>query len=181
MVTTIQASTPPINGQAAPEVRLVTIKVIDAKKEMIEIQAPLANVLHEIKESGGVGMFELQTGQQTPARQVIVQSVDQNEQGIHSLTVKTVRSEDILRVDLELVPKNLPEEVTAHRAQAVRLTRRLKVRGKLRDLPKRIMVDLSALDHHETICASDILLPKGVELLSPKDAALFTIRTIERV
>jgi large subunit ribosomal protein L25 len=92
------------------------------------------------------------------------------------MIVREVQPEDFIRVEVELALKSLPDAVRSKNATAVRLQKRVKVRSRVRDLPKKIMVDLSDLSVSETLTAGDIDLPKGVELVTPSDAKLFTLR-----
>jgi hypothetical protein len=178
-VTTVHASLPPKSSAKAStaKAKLVHLNLIDRDGKIEEIEASLAEILHAVKDSGGVGVFELQNGDAEP-KMVIVQKVEKDGQAITEMTLREVRPEDYIRVEVEVAPTSLPDVVKGKKAEAVRLKRRVKVRARVKDLPRTIKVDLSEMTVSETMKAGDLNLPKGVELITPKDADLFTVRTV---
>jgi hypothetical protein len=166
---------PPKSKGGSPKASLVHLKLVDRAGRVQELDASLPEILQAVRESGGAGVFELQNGKAAPVL-VIVQKVEKNGDQITEMIVREVQPEDFIRVEVELALKSLPDAVRSKNATAVRLQKRVKVRSRVRDLPKKIMVDLSDLSVSETLTAGDIDLPKGVELVTPSDAKLFTLR-----
>lgn len=108
----------------------------------------------------------------------------------HSLT------DEVLHVDLYHPPADRPItlEVPVHlHGEAMgrksggivsQFREEVEIHGPSEMIPERIELDISELDIHDSLHASDISLPEGVELLTPPEALIVTVlapRKVEEV
>ncbi len=146
------------------------------------IQAQLADLRKAVQDAHGVGKFDLVLDKDKPCS-VIVQEVSRDSvsrQLLH-MTLMEVHDGDVVKVDVPLVAAGVPDAVDKNLATLTAPTTHLKIRCKMKDAPESIEVDVSGLQEGESLSAGDLVLPKGVELLSSPDATLFSVQKLRQM
>jgi large subunit ribosomal protein L25 len=92
-----------------------------------------------------------------------------------------VGEDDVLKLDVQIVPMGTPEPVALGEAMLTQPTTTVKLRGKVADMPEQLEVDVSQLKIGESIHAGELPLPPGVDLISSPESTLFTVQVIRAV
>ena len=113
-----------------------------------------------------------------PARRVLVREVQRHpvsEQALH-VDLFAISMTETTRAEVPLHFVGEAPAVTQLDGTLVRSLESVEVEALPTDLPARLDIDLSTIvDLHTVVHASDLVLPPGVILLTPLDAALVTV------
>lgn len=157
----------------------IPMAFVERNHETIPIQAPSHELREAMRHTDGRGTLELDFDGHK--RKAIVKSVDHDAlkgELIH-ITLQEVSEDDQVRVDIPVVAVGHNDDADTNGIQVTAVTDVLKVKGKLKDIPEKIEVDISRLSVGEHISAGEAALPEGVELVSAADATLFTVSYIQ--
>ncbi|RYG35338.1 hypothetical protein EON81_13030 [bacterium] len=91
-----------------------------------------------------------------------------------SLTLQRVSEDDVVTMEVPVVADGIPESVNDGHSTLSFPTPTVQLKGALHDLPEEIHVDVSKLEGHDKLLASDLVLPKGVTLQTSPDAVVAT-------
>jgi large subunit ribosomal protein L25 len=157
---------------------ILPIDFIEKGKGATKIQCPLEALRKALAESRGVGLFDLKIRGDGQLRHVIVKRVlkDDESQRVKHLTLQEISDDDRIQVHVPVTPKGRPRPTTTGSAVLTNVNGYVRVKGRLAQLPDKLAVDVDHLDLHECVCAKDLDLPKGVELLTAEDTVLFELR-----
>jgi large subunit ribosomal protein L25 len=128
-----------------------------------------------------LGRLDIEITGEKGRRKVMVKQIDKNYirgQILH-VTLQEVSEDDMVKVDIPIVPVGTPVPVADGLGVLVHPTDHIKIRGRMGDLPNHFEVDVSHLDMTGHISAADVVLPEGIELLSSPDATLFSVNAIK--
>ncbi|MCB8931923.1 MAG: 50S ribosomal protein L25 [Fimbriimonadaceae bacterium] len=154
----------------------VPMALIERGKDHLMIQADAAELRHALAHASGTGMFDLVIEGEKKPRNVIVKQVDHDaiKRAILNVTVMQIKMDDLITVDLPVVPVGTPPAVEEHVAILNHPTTHVTVRAKVSDLPDHIEVDVAGMEVNTTIMAGELKLAEGLELMSSPEATLFT-------
>jgi large subunit ribosomal protein L25 len=161
----------------------VPIALINGKHEIVLIQASAKDTRVAIATASGAGQLKIKIEGEKTERQVMIKNIEQDilNHSILAVTFAEVGEDEIVRVDLEVIPVGVPADVASGAALLSQPTSSLKVKGKLKDLPEKIEVDISHLELGHALTAHDIKLPSGVELVSSSDSTVFSVQIPKEV
>jgi large subunit ribosomal protein L25 len=147
------------------------------------IQATETDLRKAMAAADGLGRLDLEMAGEKKPRKVMVKHIEKNyiHQQILCATLVEVSADDIVKLDLPVVPINVPEDFEGGGLSLTHPTDHIKVRGKMSSMPERIEVDLSHLEVGHHINAGDVQLPEGIELISSSDATLFSLQVLRAV
>lgn len=141
------------------------------------IQASVIQVRHAVSQAHGVGMFDIHIEGEDKPRSVIIKQVDQDymTHRLNNVTLLEVSRDDLITADIPVLHTGTPEAVESGIALLASPQSTIKIRGKVSELPSQVEVDVSGLDVGGHIVASEIILPEGIDLVSPPDTLLFSV------
>jgi large subunit ribosomal protein L25 len=160
---------------------LLPMALVGRDRTTTLIQATEHDLKKAIAAADGLGRLDLEISGEKKARKVIVKQIDKDfvHQQILCVTLVEVSADDIVKIDVPVVPVNVPEDFEGHGLSLTHPTSRIQLRGKMSAMPERIEVDLSTLEVGHHINAGDVALPEGLELLSSADATLFSLQVLK--
>lgn len=149
-----------------------------SKTETQLLQAPTAVLRKALSHATGAGVVDIQIDDQKSKTHAMVKSIDHDpiKRAIIHVTFMQVSAGDSVKADLPVVGVGTPPALEDHSGTLVRPIDHVTVRGKLSALPDHLEVDLAAMVVGQTVHASDLVLPKGVELMSSGDSILFSLQ-----
>lgn len=146
----------------------------------INLQASTDELKKAIKEADGHGRFELKLSEKDTIKVILKQ---QTFDWLHhkplSATLQEVGEDDVLKLDVMVVSVGTPEAVSLGEAMLTSPTTHVKLKGKVANMPEHLEVDVSHLTVGDSIHASQITFPEGVELISSPEATLFTVQIVK--
>jgi len=162
---------------------LLPIALVERSHVTLPLQGEIAELRHALAHLDSHGRMELNIQGEKKSRRAIVKQIDQDplRHGLIHLTLQEVADDDMVRVDVPVLAIGHSADTEAAGITLQTITDHVKVKGRVKDIPERIEVDVSSLHTGEHISAGDIALPEGIELISPPDATLFTIAIIRAV
>lgn len=150
--------------------------IVHSKGEPELIKARMADVKKALHETPGVGIFTIQTVSSKEPRTVLVKHVDYEPvtKAIIHMTLQEVHTGDTVTLSVPLKPVGENRPQTHGAAVLMRPHHHLRIRCHVSEVPHELDVDISDLKIGESILASQIAVPEGVEVLSaPTDAMFF--------
>jgi large subunit ribosomal protein L25 len=153
--------------------------LVERSHETVLLQAPVSELKEAMRHVDGHGALELQIGGESGSRKAIVKHVEQDalrRELIH-VTLQEVSDDDQVKIDLPVVLRGQ----AADDGQGVTVTQTLdhvKVRGRLRDIPDHLEVDISDLSVGHHIEVSQLSLPDGIECLTSADSTVVTMNYV---
>jgi large subunit ribosomal protein L25 len=128
-----------------------------------------------------LGRLDIEIAGEKGRRKVMVKQVDKDylRGRILHVTLQEVSEDDMVKVDIPVVPIGTPPPVADGIGVLVHPTDHIKIRGRMGDLPNHIEVDVTHLEMTGHISAGDVTLPEGIELLTSTDATLFSVNAIK--
>ena len=180
-MSVLQVTPREATGHGAKHLRkrgIVPMALIKKKDHEIQlIQAPAMQVRKVVSAAHGVGMFDIHVEGDAKPVSVIIKQIDQNymTKGINNITVMEVSKDDLITADIPVTHIGVPEAVDAGTALLGSPNSTVKIKGKVSELPDHFEMDVSGLEIGGHILASDIVLPEGIELLTPPDTLLFNV------
>lgn len=159
---------------------LLPMALVERSHETMLIQAPVEELRQAMAHVDGHGRMELQISGEGGSRRAIIKHVEHDpfKRELIHVTLQEVADEDTVKMDIPVVAIGHSELAEGSGVALQTVTDHLKVRGRVMDLPEHVEVDISNLGVGEHICAGDIPLPNGVELLTPADVMLFNMMLI---
>lgn len=142
-----------------------------------QIVASFEDVRDIIKESGGIGIFDIQVGSSTSPKTVIVNEINRNghDNRIHHLTLKEVSDSDLIKINIPVKAEGVPASAKKGKAVLAQPRKRIKVKGKVADVQGILNVDVSWMKPGDVLRAGDISLPQGVELQTPESEVVLRL------
>jgi large subunit ribosomal protein L25 len=141
------------------------------------LQLPVRELDHALRQMTPTTLAALEV-EGEPMRHVLVREVQRHPVNEHTLHVDffAMPMDVTIRADVPVQTEGEAPAVTVLGGTLVRNVETVQVEALPTDLPERIVVDLGGLsEFHQSIHASDLVLPAGVTLLTPPDTALVTV------
>ncbi len=157
---------------------IVPIGLMEKGKPTRLVQATATAVRTALTHTTGARMMEVQVEGEAKKWTVMVKQVDQDQitGKVITMTLTEVSKTEAMVTDVPVHHIGTPIPVLDGIASLGHPTSHLKLKGKGKDLPASIEVDVSKMDVGDSISAGDVELPKDVELMSSVDATLFTVQ-----
>ncbi|HVL38426.1 MAG TPA: 50S ribosomal protein L25 [Fimbriimonadaceae bacterium] len=157
---------------------LVPMALVDDQKQIRLVQAPVTEVKRAISQAHGAGVVEVQISGEKGTLNTVVKGYEQEvlTRRLLSVTLMQVSMDEEITVDVPIVSLGTPEAVEAGTALLNHPLSALKLKGKVKDMPDQIEVDISHLEVGHHINAGDITLPPGMTLATSPDATLFSVQ-----
>ena len=176
----IELKVAPRDGAKSSALRnqgLVPIGIQKRGEPTLEVVANTNEFRYALKQSHGHKMM-VKNGK-SKAFEVLVRQVqfDPLKHSVLSATMQEVAETDILTVDVAIAHTGIPESVDNNIARISYPTTHVQLKGMLKNIPEEIELDVSGLGENDKILASDLKLPKGIELASSGEAVLATTQT----
>lgn len=162
---------------------LLPIALVERSHVTLPLQGQMAELRQALAQLDSHGRMELSIQGEKKSRRAIVKQIDQDplSHGLIHLTLQEVADDDMVKVDVPVLPIGHSVDTEAAGITLTTITDHVKVKGRVKDIPESIEVDISSLHAGEHIAAADVTLPEGIELVSPPDATLFAISIIRAV
>lgn len=159
---------------------LVPVGYIERGKETRKMQAPEASVKRALAQAHGKGTLPVAFEGDKKKRNAVVKALETSvlTKRISTLVLMEISMDEVLTVDVNVVPVGTPVPVANGEATLGHPTSHIKVRGKASDLPSSIPIDVSAMTIGDHINAGDVTFPEGIELVSSPEATLFTVQVL---
>lgn len=156
----------------------VPVAYIDHEKSIQNLMAAAHHIKQAITHSQGAGMIEVEFEGEKKKRNAIVKSYDQKilTRDLLSVTLMEVSLDESITADITVHGVGTPEAVEEGTAVLNSPTSTIKIKGKVKDIPETIEVDLTGLAVGGHVNAGDIELPEGMTLMSSPDATLFSVQ-----
>jgi large subunit ribosomal protein L25 len=138
------------------------------------IKAHARDIREVLNETGGSSMFELSIEGESKPMGVILKELQRDpvtHRVIH-ITLQEVKSTDSIKIAIRVVFVGEPVSVQKGESSLMTSSAQVEVHAMVSKLPDEFTVDVSHLGAHESIHASDLVLPEGVELVTPPDTVL---------
>jgi len=176
----IELNVAPREGAKSKQLRnqgLVPIGIQRGGEPTLEVVAKSSEFRYALKQAHGHKMM-VRHGKEKPF-EVLVRQVqfDPLKHSLLSATMQKVSETDVLTVDVEVHTTGVPESVDNNIARITFPTTHVQLKGVLKDIPEQIELDVSGLGENDKVLASDLKLPKGIELASSGEAVLATTQT----
>lgn len=157
---------------------LLPMALVERSHETMLLQAPVDDLREAMRHLDGHGAMELQISGEKGPRKAIVKHIEQDalRRELVHVTLQEVSDEDRIKMDLPIILRGQIED-----EQGITLTQvmdHLKVRGKLKDMPDHVEVNVSGMGVGSHIEVGQIELPEGIECLSSTDATVATVSLI---
>ena len=160
---------------------MVPITVYGGDGETVAAVAPISELAAILRsEAGRNTIFTIN-----------VEGVGESEVMFHERQIDPIRGR-LIHADLTRLVKGQKIEVTVplhlvgepigvKEKQGVleQIIREIEIRCEPRQIPDVINVDVSNLDVHDVLHASDIPVPEGVEILTPSDVVIATVGIVK--
>ncbi len=155
--------------------------LVERSHETMLIQAPTDALRKAMHNADGLGRLDIQIEGEAGIRKAIVKHIEQDalKHMLVHVTLQEVSEDDQVKMDVAVVAIGQPTAMETEDLLLMAVTDHVKLRGRLADMPDHIEVDVSNLQAGHHIEASELELPKGVELLSSGDSTLFSLRSRE--
>lgn len=156
---------------------ILPMAFVERTHSTTSIQASIESLKTAIRNADGLGRVTLQLEDEKKPRKAIIKHVEVDplkHQMIH-VTLQEVSEDDELKVDLTIVAVGTPTALESDQLVFTQVHDSIKVKGKLSDLVEKIEYDVTGLELGHHVQASDIELPKGIELISSPDTTIFTL------
>ncbi|MGV3617788.1 MAG: 50S ribosomal protein L25 [Fimbriimonas sp.] len=158
---------------------LLPMALVERTHETMLLQAPANDLQEAMRHLDGHGAMELQINGENGPRKAIVKRIEKDalRQELIHVTLQEVSDDDQVKMDLPIILRGHSED----EGEGVSITQTLdslKVRGKLRDMPDHVEVNVDGLTVGHHIDAGQISLPEGIESLTPADATVVTVTLI---
>lgn len=155
--------------------------LVERNRSTTLIQASEVDLRAAMAHADGLGRLDITIAGEKKPRKVMVKQIDKDfiKQQILCVTLVEVSADDVVKIDLQVVGMNMPEDFEGHGLSLMHPTDHIKVRGKMSAMPDRIEVDLAHLEVGHHVNAGDVQLPEGIELLSSPDATLFSLQVLK--
>ncbi len=155
---------------------LLPMALVERTHETTLIQAPVDQLREAMRHVDGHGALQLQIEGESTPRKAIVKHVEQDalKRELIHVTLQEVSDDDPVKLEVPIVLRGHPES----EGQGVTLTQvltTLKVRGRLRDMPEHIDVDVSQLAVGGHIEVGQLSLPENVECQTDAHATIATL------
>ena len=152
--------------------------ILHSKGEPELIKAKLADVKKALHENPGVGIFTVKTASVKAPRTVLVKHVDYEPvtKSIIHMTLQEVKTGDTVTLSVPLTPVGENRPQTHGAAVLMRPHHHLRIKCHVSEVPHEIDVDISDLKIGDSILASQIAVPEGVEVLSAPDDVMFFLK-----
>jgi large subunit ribosomal protein L25 len=162
---------------------LLPMALVERNHTTTLIQATEIDLRKAMASADGLGRLDLEIAGEKKPRKVMIKQIDKDfiHHQVLTVTLVEVSEDDQVRIELAIVPINVPENFEGAGLSLTHPTDHITVRGKLSAMPDRIEVDLSHLEVGHHINAGDVQLPEGVELVSSADATLFSLQHLKAV
>lgn len=176
-MTTIHAVARGATSSARSYVSLVLRRPSD---EPLPLMAPKDELRAALSETGGVGRFEVQIGDDPAIHHMVAQRVKPGPTpgSISQIVVQEVLDTSVVKLQVQLRVHGLPQAAMNHEAQVAQKRKHISVKGKFANMPASIDVDLTNLTTESPFLASSVELPTGVALASAPDELLFELRPV---
>lgn len=157
---------------------IVPIGLMERGKPTRLVQATFAAVKNALTHTTGARMLELEVEGEAKKWTVMVRQIDHEPitGRILTVTLVEVSKTEAMVADVPVTHTGTPQAVLDGISILNHPTPHLKLKGKAMDLPASIDVDVSGMQVGDHINAGDVVLPKGVELMSSPDATLFSVQ-----
>lgn len=167
-------------GAKQPSGQFLTLTLQNGTEEGMKLAAPKDEFRRALQETGGVGRFDFQIGDDPTVHHAIARKVEKGStpDSYRTVVVQEVKDSDVVRMQVLLHVTALPPAAKEHRAQVLQRMRHLVVRGPLVSIPESIQVDLSAMDMNGTLKAGEVPLPEGISLVTPAETEIFNVREL---
>ena len=158
----------------------VPMALVDRDHKIVLIQAQARETRAVLATAGGIGRIRLKIEGEKGERDVIVKQIEQDtiKHELLTVTLAEVIADELIKVDVEVVPVGVPSAVADGAASLTQPTSHVKLRGKLADIPEKLEVDVSGMELQHGITAHELQLPAGLELISSGDATLFSVQLL---
>lgn len=175
-----RSTSPTLKADKLRATGMVPMALIEQDKNIRLVQAPISKVLQALSHASGVGMLDVKVKGESKNRTVVVKQVDyrQSDRTLLTVTIKQIAKDETISAEVAVIGVGVPEAVSDGHGVLGSPTNHVTVRGKANELPQHIDVDVSGLQLHESISASALALPAGVDLISSADATLFSLQPL---
>ncbi len=131
----------------------------------------------------GLGRVDVEIAGQSKKVKAIVKHIEKNfvHQEILTVTLQEVSEDDVVRIELPIVPINVPADIDGQDVNLLQQTDFIKVRGKMSAMPEQIEIDCANMAVGDHVSAGDLKLPEGIELQSSPDATLVSLQFVKEV
>lgn len=159
---------------------ILPMALVEKGKGTQLIQAEIEELRRVLNEAKGLSRFNVIFDGEKVERQVVIKQVDRDavSRKVLHLTLMEVSDKDLIEMDVTIEAEGIPLAVDNNQATLECPTRTIRVRGRVSAIPELITIDVSGFDVGDSVSASDIPLPKGVELASSADATIFVVQAL---
>lgn len=157
---------------------LLPMALVERSHETKLLQAPFEDLREAMRHLDGHGAMEFQISGEAGPRKAIVKHIEKDaiKRELVHVTLQEVSDEDSIKMDLPIILRGHVED-----EQGITLTQvldHLKVRGKLKNMPDHVEINVGGMTVGSHIEAGQIELPEGIESLSPSDATVATLSVV---
>jgi large subunit ribosomal protein L25 len=162
---------------------VVPMALIERGKPSRMLEAPSTELKQALLGTSGAGRIDLKIEGEDKPRTVIVKQVDVEPITLRLMhvAVMQVRLDDITISDIPVIGVGHPAAVESEEGVLSAPTSTIKVKGKVKDIPDHIEIDISNMQIGDSISAGDAPLAEGLELSSSADATLFSLQVARAV
>jgi large subunit ribosomal protein L25 len=152
--------------------------IYGAKEKAEALEVAKRDIVTMLSHASGENVLvELEIDGQTPGRLALVQEVQHSPLGgdILHIDFHAVSADETIQAEVPLEPTGTPIGVKTFGGLLEQNLRSLAIECLPRDLPDKILVDVSNLNIGDSIHVSEIPLPTGVATRAPADLTAFSV------